>query len=182
VSGESALEPEPLAVLLDHLKRARGFDFTGYKRASLERRVRRRMEDVGVEDFLDYVDHLEVHPDEFNFLFNTILINVTGFFRDPDAWEYLRDDVVPALLEANPDGPIRVWCAGASSGEETYTTAMVLCEALGEDAYKARVKIYGTDVDEEALDAARQAVFTAKQVEAVPGELRERYFERLRSK
>src|SRR6059058_3379228 len=166
--------------LLDYLKRTRGFDFTGYKRSSLERRISRRLEDMGIDDYGAYLDYLEVQPDEFAFFFNTILINVTGFFRDAPAWDYFASDVVPALLNSiGSETPIRVWCAGCASGEETYTMAMLLAEALGEDAYLQRVKIYGTDVDEEALAEARHATYTAKQVEGVPETLRERYFERV---
>ena len=137
------------------------------------------MEAVDVDSHLAYVDHLEVHPDEFAFLFNTILINVTGFFRDAAAWDFLASDIVPRLLEAGPDGPIRVWCAGCASGEETYSMAMVLAEALGEQVYLDRVKIYATDVDEEALNEARHATYSAKAIESVSPELLERYFERV---
>jgi two-component system CheB/CheR fusion protein len=172
-------EDSSLDVLLDYLKRTRGFDFTGYKRASLERRIAKRMEAVGVDSHAAYVDYLEVQPDEFAFLFNTILINVTGFFRDPAAWDYVTAEVVPRALEGNPDGPFRVWCPGCASGEETYSLAMVLAEALGEQEYLDRVKIYGTDVDEEALTEARHASYSATAVEAVPSDLRERYFERV---
>ena len=112
------------------------------------------MDAVGAASYEEYLDHLELHPDEFALLFNTILINVTGFFRDPQAWEFLAQDVLPRLLEAIPDqAPVRVWCAGCASGEEAYTTAMLLAEALGEHAYTERVKLYATDVDEEALSA-----------------------------
>jgi two-component system, chemotaxis family, CheB/CheR fusion protein len=168
----------PLEVLLEHLKRARGFDFTGYKRTSLERRIRKRMEAVDVDDYTAYLDYLEVHQDEFPALFDTILINVTGFFRDPQAWDYYREEIIPRLLEAlGPDDPIRVWCAGCASGQETYTMAMVLAEALGTQAYLDRVKIYATEVDEDALNQARQASYSAKEVEAIPAPLLERYFE-----
>ena len=136
------------------------------------------MEAVGVESHLAYVDYLEVHPDEFAFLFNTILINVTGFFRDPPSWDFLAADIVPRLLETSSDGPIRVWCAGCASGEEAYSTAMILAEALGEQAYLDRVKIYATDIDEEALNEARHASYSAKAVEPVAPDLFERYFER----
>jgi two-component system CheB/CheR fusion protein len=175
---QTRTEDTPLDVLLEHLKRTRGFDFTGYKRTSLERRIRKRMEAVGASDYGDYLDYLEVHQDEFPALFDTILINVTGFFRDPQAWEYYSGEVVPRLLQAiGPDDPIRVWCAGCASGEETYTMAMVLAEALGIEAYMRRVKIYATEVDEEALSQARQASYSAKDVEAIPPPLLERYFE-----
>src|SRR5215211_879067 len=152
---ETARGDLPLDLLLDHLKQTRGFDFTGYKRLGLERRIRKRMEVVGVGDYAEYLDYLQVHQDEFRALFDTILINVTGFFRDPPAWDSLSEQILPPLLEAVGDTePIRVWCAGCASGEETYTMAMVLAEALGEEAYMARVKIYATEVDDDALQQA----------------------------
>src|SRR5919198_13774 len=133
--------------LLEFLKLNRGFDFTGYKRSSLERRIRKRMQEIGVETFSDYQDHLEVHPDEFRELFNTICINVTGFFRDKESWDYLVADILPPLIAAIPARePVRVWCAGCASGEEAYTTAIVLAEALGLQRYAERVKIYATVV------------------------------------
>jgi two-component system CheB/CheR fusion protein len=178
VTSGDDLEP-----LLDHLKTQRGFDFTGYKRSSLARRIAKRMEEVGSPEPEHYLDYLELHQEEFAYLFNTILINVTAFFRDPEAWSQLTDTVVPRLLATvASDAPIRVWCAGCSSGEETYTVAMVLAEALGEEAYLKRVKIYATDVDDEALDAARAAAYTPKQVEGVPPELLEKYFDRSESR
>jgi two-component system CheB/CheR fusion protein len=168
-----------LDTLLDFIKRSRGFDFTGYKRSSLERRIGKRMEEVGCETYADYVDHLEVHQDEFVFLFNTILINVTAFYRDAPLWDHVRTAVLPGLLASRAvDAPIRVWCAGCASGEEAYTIAMVLNEVLGEEAYRERVKIYATDLDEEALQTARQASYSAKQVEPIPREQLDRYFER----
>ena len=115
--------------LLDFLKRSRGFDFTGYKRPSLERRFRRRMDAIGCRSYGDYLDYLEVHPEEYEQLFDTLLINVTEFFRDPATWEYVRDEALPALLAAKPsEEPVRVWCAGCASGQETYTVAMLLAE------------------------------------------------------
>ncbi len=96
---ETATSPDPdLEGLLVYLRERRGFDFTGYKRPSLSRRIRRRMTEVGVASFSEYQDFLEVHPAEFTPLFNTILINVTSFFRDTAAWGHLRDDLLPELL------------------------------------------------------------------------------------
>jgi two-component system CheB/CheR fusion protein len=170
----------PLDVLLNHLKRTRGFDFTGYKRSSLERRIAKRMAHVGTSDYIAYVDLLEVDPDEFAALFDTLLINVTGFYRDPQTWDYLAEETIPKLLaDTGEAGSIRVWCAGCATGEETYTLAIVLAEALGERAFSERVKIYATDADGDALVQARAAIYSAKQVEAVPPELLERYFERV---
>src|SRR4051812_16576167 len=165
--------------LLEFLKRTRGVDFTGYKRSSLERRFHRRMESIHCASYGDYLDYLEANPEEFEHLFETLLINVTEFFRDPPAWEHLREEVLPELLAAKTDGePLRVWSAGCASGQEAYTCAMVLAELLGVDAYRHRAKIYATDIDEEALAQARAAIYNAKELESVPPALREKYFER----
>ncbi|GGN08734.1 two-component system CheB/CheR fusion protein [Actinoplanes campanulatus] len=164
--------------LLVHLKETRGFDFTGYKRSSLMRRVRRRMSQVGAPGYPEYLDHLQVHPDEFTALFNTILINVTAFFRDADAWEYLRDEVLEPMVAGRPgDTPIRVWSAGCASGQEAYTLAIALAEILGVERFKERVKIYATDVDEEQLSEARQAAYGEREVRDLAPGLVERYFE-----
>ena len=164
--------------LLVHLKEARGFDFTGYKRSSLIRRVDRRVTQVGLASYAEYLDRLQVRPEEFTDLFNTILINVTGFFRDAEAWEHLRMEVIPALLDAKgADEPIRVWSAGCASGEEPYSLAMLFAEALGEDKFRERVKIYSTDIDEESLAQARHASYSAQDVQAIPEGLLGKYFE-----
>jgi two-component system CheB/CheR fusion protein len=165
--------------LLEFVRHARGFDFRGYKRSSLARRVGRRMDLVGAAGYGDYQDFLEVHPDEFAELFDTVLINVTSFFRDVPVWDHLREHVLPAIVARRaPDAPIRVWCAGCASGEEPYTVAMVLSALLGDEAYRSRVKIYATDVDEPALQAARAATYSAKQVQVIPPEALDRCFDR----
>ena len=117
--------------LLNHIKEQRGFDFTGYKRASLQRRVQRRIDVVGAQGYDEYLDHLMLHPEEFTELFNTILINVTSFFRDPDAWDYLSTKLVPDFLSRHEGEPIRAWSAGSAAGQEAYTQPMVFAEALG---------------------------------------------------
>jgi two-component system CheB/CheR fusion protein len=163
--------------LLDFVRRNRGFDFTGYKRPSLIRRVQKRMQDVAVKTVADYIDYLEVHPNEYIDLFNTILINVTSFFRDKDAWDYLAGEVVPKIIAAkSKEEPIRVWSAGCASGEEPYSVAILLAEALGLEEAVRRVKIYATDVDEEALSQARRASYGESALEAVSPELRDKYF------
>jgi len=165
--------------LLEFIRDERGFDFTGYKRSTLGRRVRKRMQEVGIDGFDAYADFLASRPDEFTALFNTILINVTSFFRDPEAWEALSRDVLPRIIaEKGEHEPVRVWTAACASGEETYTVVMVLCEALGVDRFHEQVKIYATDVDDEALAQARMAQYSERDLEAVPEPLRARYFER----
>jgi two-component system CheB/CheR fusion protein len=168
-----------LDALLEFVKEARGFDFTGYKRSSIERRVAKRLETVGVDSYDGYIDYLELHSEEFVELFNTLLINVTGFFRDPATWEYLAVDVVPQLVASRPpDAPLRIWCAGAASGEEAYTVAMVFARVIGDEGFRERVKIYATDIDEDALDQARHAAYLPRQVEDIPRDALERFFER----
>src|SRR5919199_1219066 len=165
--------------LLDYLKQNRGFDFTGYKRPSLSRRIEKRMQAVGIGSYAEYTDYLEAHPDEFTHLFNTILINVTTFYRDAVPWDYLGAEIVPRILaQREPSEAIRVWSAGCASGEEAYTLAIVLAESMGLDQFRERVKIYATDVDEEALDKARHGTYTAKELSPVPEPLRDKYFER----
>ena len=174
----SELSDPHFETLLDFLQRERGFDFSGYKRPSLMRRVHRRMQLLGVGDFERYVEYLEVHPEEFVQLFNSILINVTSFFRDEASWEFLKSDVLPQLLVAKaPEDQVRVWSAGCASGQEVYSLAIAFAEALGADAFRERVKLYGTDADEEALNVARAASYGAKDLETVPPPLAQRYFE-----
>ncbi|PSB28626.1 CheR family methyltransferase [Stenomitos frigidus] len=164
--------------LLDYLKRSRGFDFSGYKRSSFQRRVQKQMHLRGVACYEDYIDYLEVHPEEFVSLFNTVLINVTSFFRDTAAWSYLQEQVLPSLLQAKPaNAPIRIWSVGCASGEEAYTVAMILTELLGASEFRQRVKIYATDVDEEALAQARHATYSQRDLEPLPTGFQERYFE-----
>ena len=162
--------------LLNYIKQNRGFDFTGYKRPSLMRRVHIRMQVAQIEAYEDYTDYLEVHPEEFFHLFNTILINVTSFFRDRLVWDYVEKEVVPQIVARITTSRIRVWCAGCASGQEAYTLAMVIAEVLGIEEFHQRVKIYATNVDEKALNQARPATYNAKEVEGIPEALLERYF------
>jgi two-component system CheB/CheR fusion protein len=169
-----ALDPD-FEALLVYLREQRGFDFTGYKRPSLLRRVRRRMADVGIPSVSEYHEYLEVHPEEFTPLFNTVLINVTSFFRDQKSWDHLRDHLLPEVLAAA--GPtIRVWSAGCASGQEAYSLAILLADALGAERFRQRVKIYATDVDEEALAQARQASYTERELAGLTPDQVEEYF------
>ena len=176
--SQNTATDEALEELLVFIRDARGFDFTGYKRSTLSRRINKRMNDVGIHTYTEYQDLLETSAGEFDALFNTILINVTSFFRDPDAWTFLQREVVPELIaDVAPDQEIRVWSAGCSSGEEAYSLAVMFAEALGLEECLRRVKIYATDIDEEALRQARSGQYPEKSLEAIPAELREKYFE-----
>ncbi len=174
----TAPDDASLEELLAFLRDSRSLDFTGYKRPSLTRRIRKRMETVEIDSFADYRDHLEVHPEEYRHLVETILINVTGFFRDQPAWDYLQQEVLPAVIKAKrPGEAIRVWSAGCASGEEAYSLAIVLAELLDTDEFKARVKIYATDVDDAALAQGRAAIYHRHQLEPLSAERLQRFFD-----
>jgi two-component system CheB/CheR fusion protein len=168
---------EDLEGLLRFIRDERGFDFTGYKRSSVARRVRRRMQELGYPSVARYRDLLEADVDEFTALFNTILINLTGFFRDPGAWNYLESTVIPEIVSRHDeDDPIRVWSTGCATGEEPYTLAMVFANVLGISDATRRVKIYATDIDLDALAQARTGVYAEKSIADVPEAYRNQYF------
>jgi two-component system CheB/CheR fusion protein len=168
-----------LARLLERLSSRYSFDFREYKRASLARRIKIRMQQVRVESFDRYIDYLEGNPDEHVALFNTILINITGFFRDPEAWRALDSEILPRLIEqAAETRSLRVWSVGCSSGEEAYSLAILLADRLGARARDFNVKIYATDVDDDALSAGRHGLYRLEDVKDVPVELLDRYFSR----
>jgi two-component system CheB/CheR fusion protein len=166
---------EHLEALLEYLRDSRGFDFTGYKRTTLARRIEKRYRELGFDSVPRYLDHLQVHSEEFAILFDKILINVTEFFRDRPAWSYLEQELIPRIIERG--GPIRVWSAGTASGEEAYSAAVLLCEALGPKTFLQRVKIYATDIDEQALTKARAGSYSPDELEPMDPEIRSRYFE-----
>src|SRR5215471_18274958 len=156
-----------LDALLQYLHERRNFDFRGYKRASLTRRIRKRMQAVGIDDYQRYTEVLEANPGEFAELFNTILINVTGLARDRESWDKPAEE------------PARIWSAGCASGEEAYTLAVLFAEALGEERFRRSVKIYATDADSDALIDARHGRYREKDLITAFGEERtNRFFER----
>ncbi|HEU4565833.1 MAG TPA: CheR family methyltransferase, partial [Gemmatimonadaceae bacterium] len=178
-SGEPAADqPRAFEALLDFLRRTRAIDLTGYKRASLQRRILKRMQAVQLDDYAAYQRLLGEHPEEFARLFDTVLINVTSFFRDNVPWDFLASDIIPRIVaRKRQDEPIRVWSAGCATGEEAYSLAIIFAEAVGLDAFREQVKIYATDLDEEALNQARHGSYSAKAVEGVPPALLDKYFE-----
>src|SRR3712207_888499 len=164
------------------MRDSRGFDFTGYNRPSLERRITKRRESIGIDTIEAYLDHLQVDPDEFNELFDTILINVTQFFRDARVWSFVADEVIPKISERGGDAPIRIWVPGCASGEEAFTIAMLFADHIGEREFRQRVKIYATDVDEDALAQARVGTWAASALEPPPEGFAERLFETVASR
>jgi two-component system, chemotaxis family, CheB/CheR fusion protein len=174
-------DPPPDAdfeALLDYLRDSRGADFTGYKRPSLTRLVNRRMRTAGVDGYAAYLDLLQVEAGELTALLDVLLINVTSAFRDPAAWQALRERHLPEALAAlEPDEPVRVWSAACATGQEAYSLAILLHELLGQEEYLRRVKVYATDVDEGALAVARTGRYAAKDLAGLSPEHRATYFE-----
>jgi chemotaxis methyl-accepting protein methylase len=155
--SHSALEK---AVIL--LRAHTGQDFTLYKRNTLLRRIERRMGLHQIQKMPAYVRYLQENPQELDLLFKELLIGVTNFFRDPAAWEQLRDQALPTLLADRPPGhALRAWVPGCSTGEEAYSLAMVFKEAVEKLKAKGNLalQIFATDLDRDAIDKARQGGF-----------------------
>jgi len=173
----NAAPAQAFEALLNYLKRSRGFDFTDYKRPSLMRQFKQRMVQLKIESYEEYLDYLKLNSIEHTYLFDALLINVTTFFRDTSAWQTLAQEIIPRLVALKEEKEaIRVWSAGCASGEEAYTIAIILAEVLGTQDFKARVRIYATDVDEQALTDGRLANYTSMAVKAVPPEFLDKYF------
>ena len=162
------------------LLRARtGHDFSLYKRNTLYRRIERRMGLHQIKKMSTYVRYLQENPQEQDLLFKELLIGVTNFFRDPSAWEQLREQALPALLESRAPGQaVRAWVSGCSTGEEAYSLAIMLKEAA--EAMKPRgqftIQVFATDLDRDAIDKARQGFFNENMAADVSPERLSRFF------
>jgi two-component system, chemotaxis family, CheB/CheR fusion protein len=166
---------ESLAVITSLLRKRLKHDFSGYKQNTLIRRIQRRMQVLQIETVPAYVDYLTRELPEADALFRELLIGVTQFFRDEAAFEALRASIIPSMLAAKqPDDPIRVWVAGCATGEEVFSIAIVLKEAMCEHNVEASVTIFGTDIDAKAVAFARTARF--RKMDGVSPERLERWF------
>ncbi len=151
------------------------FDFSGYKPGTLVRRVRRRMGLRHAERLPDYLQLLRSDPGEVKALFKDLLIGVTRFFRDPEAWLYLQEKVLPSLLREREAGaPLRVWVAGCGTGEEAYSLGMLLIEQTRAAQWSGPIQVFASDVDKEALDVARTGIYPESiAADVPPGRLRQ---------
>ena len=138
-----------------------GHDFTYYKKNTLHRRIERRMGIHQIEKIASYVRFLNENPEELDLLFKELLIGVTGFFRDPEVWQLLREKSLPELLAHHPTRLLRAWVTGCSTGEEAYTLAIVFREVMEtlKPGKNFKLQIFATDLDRDAIDKARQGVF-----------------------
>jgi two-component system, chemotaxis family, CheB/CheR fusion protein len=137
-----------------------GHDFSHYKPNTIARRIERRLAVHQIKGLSDYILYLQKNSAEIDVLFKNLVIGVTSFFRDPEAYDLLVQKLLPELLSAKePDTMIRFWVAGCSTGEEAYSLAMILCEAMDKIHKQFNVKIFATDIDAAALDAARKGIY-----------------------
>jgi len=174
--GENAL-----GSFLAELQQQTGIDFEAYKRPTILRRLERRMAATSTSDLNGYVRYLRKHPDEYQRLASSFLIKVTGFFRDPELFDHLRENVLPRLVAdaEKRGGELRFWSAGCATGEEAYSLAILVAEVLGERAREFSVRVFATDLDAEAIAFARRGVYAPTALENVPKPIIERYFNKL---
>ena len=180
VVPEKTSEDERRALdrFLEELHSNRGVDFRSYKRPTILRRLGRRMVATGCESIDEYSSYLDVHPEEYAQLIGAFLIKVTEFFRDPELFDYLKEEVLPDLIEEARDDEkqLRIWSAGCATGEEAYSLAILLSEVLAQEAGLFNVRIIATDIDEAAVRFARRGIYPPSALKGLSEEQIGRYF------
>ncbi|MFT0170611.1 CheR family methyltransferase [Paraburkholderia mimosarum] len=163
--------------ILMHLRVRTGHDFRHYKRATVLRRIERRLQVNGLPDLERYRNYLRSNPEETTALLADMLIGVTQFFRDREAFDFLRETVTPELFRAAPsDAQIRVWIAGCSTGEEAYSIAVLMAQAREAAGSASALQVFATDIDETAIARARTGSYPESIAADVPADLLRRYF------
>lgn len=175
------LEPDgALRKIFASVRKATGVDFTHYKHSTIRRRIGRRLSLRKIENLQAYADYLDTHPAEVKALFDDILIHVTGFFRDHEAYEALKTRILPKYLETfDSGGSFRVWVPGCSSGEEAYSIAIVLFELLDKAKVRPTLQIFASDISEASLQKARAAIYPDNVARDVSKERLRRFFEKV---
>ena len=159
------------------LRSGTGHDFSLYKKSTISRRIERRMSQHNIDDLDIYARYIKEHPPEVHTLLKELLINVTSFFRDPDAFVTLKQDILPQLFAGKPEGYVfRVWITGCASGEEAYSIAMLLREFMDETKQELKVQLYATDLDDDAIAVARAGIYPANIAQDVTPERLRRFF------
>jgi two-component system, chemotaxis family, CheB/CheR fusion protein len=170
-------EGEQVATVFRLLASRTGVDFAEYKQSTIKRRLVRRMMLAKTPELGEYVKLIQRNRDELDLLYESLLINVTDFFRDPEYYEFLQENILPAIIGQHLDGsPIRFWVAGCSTGEEAYSLAILLREALDHAGATTPVQIFGTDVSEQSVTVARAGVYSTGDVANISAERLNRFF------
>lgn len=172
---------DPLRDILVHVSAHTNIDFRNYKSSTILRRISRRMAVTHVGNLRDYLDYVRAHPDEVQELVKAFLIKVTGFFRDPEAFDFLKRTVLPELIDrVRENGRIlRIWSAGCATGEEAYSMALLIADLLGPDFPEWSVKIFATDLAADAISFARRGLYPENVLSELPDDYRNRFFERI---
>lgn len=169
-------EAASLLRILQVIRATTGIDFSYYKESTLTRRIRKRLQQQGLPSLAAYASLLATNRSETTLLSNDLLIGVTQFFRDVEAFHVLRSVVLPRVISRPGTDPIRVWIGGCSTGEEAYSVAMLLDEALQQIGSTRGFRLFATDLDENAIQTAGRGEYPESALETVPRERRERYF------
>jgi len=177
-TAEKLLPQNDLDKIFGLLRKATGVDFADYKHATIKRRILRRMLILKTNKMEDYLNNLKTNPGELSSLFQDILINVTGFFREPQTFDALKQEVFPSIMKKrSADDPIRIWIPGCSTGEEVYSLAICLVEYLDHSPVHPSIQIFATDVNETVLEKARQGEYAASA--SISAERLRRFFVRV---
>ncbi len=171
-------EEDRLNRIFSLLREKTGVDFTHYKPSTVARRIERRMSVNQIRELAEYVKYLERYPEERQILYREMLIGVTSFFRDPNAFELLGENYLPAMLREKDGGEARFWVTGCSSGEEPYSLAILTRKCLERENLDVNIKIFSTDVDRDAINNAGQGIYPESIAADVSGEDLSRYFVR----
>lgn len=174
----SPVASDVLPDLLERVRQHTGIDFSQYKSPTILRRLHRRMAATDAESLLDYRRILDERPEEYQRLVASFLINVTEFFRDQPLFDFIRDTIIPDMIShARASGKeLRIWSAGCATGEEPYSVAILLAEALGLEAQQFNIRIFATDVDADAIAFARRGRYPLSSLASMSDDLRARYF------
>lgn len=165
-------DQDAMQSIIGLLQKQTRHDFSQYRPSTLNRRMQRRLVIHGLSDLTEYARMLADNPQEVDLLFNEVLIGVTDFFRDPEVWAHLSETAIPELLGREETGPeLRVWCVGCSTGEEAYSLAMTLVEAMSDQSRNFKLKIFATDVSQDGIARARRGEYPLS-IESNVGERR----------
>ncbi len=182
----AATDPEPtrstsnqdaLQSIVGTLQQKTEHDFSQYRSSTLSRRIARRVAIHGLSELSEYANFLTHNPQEVDLLFNEVLIGVTDFFRDPQVWQYMADTAIPELLDRKETGPeLRVWCVGCSTGEEAYSLAMTIIEAMDRQSRDFKLQVFATDLNPDAIARARRGEYSLDIASSVGEKRLSRFF------
>lgn len=163
-------------LLMDKVYQITGYDFHGYKDTTIKRRLAQRLEATNCKTYEEYINYLDDNQDEYNNLVSTLVVNVTQFFRDKEDWQVIKDKVLPEIIVRRLMKTLTIWSIACASGEEPYSLAIIFHEILGDESEKIDIRIYGTDINEDCLNKAREGIYDERGLKDVDTELIKKYF------